>query len=134
MILCWLWPFPWTLLGLAIGLLGCIGGGKVAWYKGTIVCWGHWLSRLLQNVPISGGAAALTLGHTILARSEADMRKIHDHELVHVRQYQRWGVLFVPAYFAASAWLWYLGRDFYRDNPFEKEAFHEDSTRIKLRT
>jgi hypothetical protein len=131
---CWLWPIPWTLLGLAIGIVGCISGGRIGWYNGTIVCWGPRLNRLLQCVPISGGASAITLGHTILARSESDMVRTHDHELVHVRQYQRWGILFVPAYFIASLWLWYSGQDCYRENPFEKEAFQEDSTRIKLRT
>ncbi len=125
---------PWTLLGLTIGMVGCIGGGRVAWYKGTIVCWGPWLSRLLQNAPISGGASAITFGHTILARTEVDMRRTHDHELVHVRQYQRWGIFFVPAYLVASLRLWCSGQDSYRENPFEKEAFYEDSTRIKLRT
>ncbi len=76
----------------------------------------------------------MTFGHTILARTEEDVRRTHEHELVHVRQYQRWGVFFVPAYFAASLWLWCTGKDFYRENPFEVEAFYEDSTRIKLRT
>jgi hypothetical protein len=76
----------------------------------------------------------MTFGHTILARNEFDMRNSHDHELVHVRQYDRWGLFFVPAYFLASFWLWCSGRDCYRENPFEQEAFQEDSTRIKLRT
>ena len=133
-LVCWLWPCPWTFLGLVIGTVARIGGGHVGLHKGTIVCWGPWLNRLLRCVPISGGASAMTLGHTILARSETDMLRTHDHELVHVRQYERWGIFFVPAYFAASFWLWYTGKDCYRENPFEKEAFQEDSTRIKLRT
>ncbi len=130
----WIWPSPWTLFGIAIGMIGCIGGGKIEWYRGTIVCWGPWLSRWLRRAPIPGGASAMTLGHTILARSESEMRNTHDHEHVHVRQYEKWGVFFVPAYFAISFWLWCCGRDCYRENPFEQEAFQEDSTRIKLRT
>ena len=129
-----LWPLPWTLLGLAIGTFCRIGGGRVSLHRGTVVCYGPWLDGLLRRVPIPGGAAAITLGHVILARTETEMLRSHDHELVHVRQYQRWGPFFVPAYFMASLWLWWKGRDFYRENPFEKEAFQEDSTRIKLRT
>jgi hypothetical protein len=45
------------------------------------------------------------------------------HELVHVRQYERWGPLFVPAYLASSAIIWLRGGDPYRDNPFEREAY-----------
>jgi hypothetical protein len=45
------------------------------------------------------------------------------HELVHVRQYERWGVLFIPAYLLCSLVLWLTGRDPYRDNPFEREAY-----------
>lgn len=130
----WIWPLPWTLLGLAIGVICRIGGGRVSLYRGTIVCYGTWLEWLLRRVPIPGGAAAITLGQVILARTESAMLKSHDHELVHVRQYQRWGPFFVPAYFLVSLWLCWRGRDFYRENPFEKEAFQKDSTRIKLRT
>ena len=35
----------------------------------------------------------------------------------------RWGLLFVPAYLACSAWLWLRGYDAYLDNPFEVEAY-----------
>jgi hypothetical protein len=41
---------------------------------------------------------------------------------VHVRQYERWGPLFVPAYLVSSLVLWLRGRDPYWDNPFEVEA------------
>jgi hypothetical protein len=42
---------------------------------------------------------------------------------VHVRQYERWGVLFFPLYAASSLWQLARGRDPYRDNRFEREAF-----------
>jgi hypothetical protein len=44
---------------------------------------------------------------------------------VHVRQYERWGPLFVPAYVLCSAVIWSRGGDAYRDNPFEREAYGE---------
>jgi len=45
------------------------------------------------------------------------------HEHVHVRQYERWGPLFFPLYLGSSLWQWMRGRDPYRDNRFEVEAF-----------
>ena len=49
-----------------------------------------------------------------------------EHEMVHVRQYERWGPLFGPAYLLSSFALWITGRRPYLDNPFEKEASRED--------
>jgi hypothetical protein len=45
------------------------------------------------------------------------------HEQVHVRQYERWGPFFVPAYLASSLWQGLCGRHLYRDNHFERPAF-----------
>jgi len=42
---------------------------------------------------------------------------------VHVRQYERWGPLFGPAYLGCSLVLWLMGKRAYRDNPFEVEAY-----------
>ena len=39
---------------------------------------------------------------------------------------KRWGILFVPAYLSASVYLYFRGRDAYRDNPFEVEAYAAD--------
>ncbi len=85
------------------------------------------IAGLLKHAPIMGGAAAMTFGHTILARNRDEILRTIDHELVHVRQYESWGVLFVPAYLGSSVWLWLRGRDPYLDNPFEIEAY--DPTR-----
>ncbi|MEZ6117171.1 MAG: hypothetical protein R3C28_11435 [Pirellulaceae bacterium] len=38
-------------------------------------------------------------------------------------QYERWGPLFIPAYLLCSVWLWCRGKDAYRLNLFEVEAF-----------
>lgn len=65
----------------------------------------------------------MTLGHVILGQDEDALEFVRDHEHVHVRQYERWGLLFVPAYLLASAYLYCRGRDGYRENPFEKEAY-----------
>ena len=117
----WLWVSPWTALGIAAGLLGLATGGRarrvgrvLEFYGGAV----DWLLRHFPNEPI-----ALTLGHAVLGRTDAALDVSRSHELVHVRQYERWGPLFVSAYLACSAWLWLCGRDPYRENPFEREAF-----------
>jgi hypothetical protein len=72
--------------------------GRVFEFYGGAVAW------LLERAPGTGcGAAAMTLGH--------------------VRQYERWGPLFVPAYLLCSAFIHCRGGDGYRDNPFEREAY-----------
>jgi len=65
----------------------------------------------------------MTLGHVVIARTQADLDRSRRHELVHVAQYERWGILMVPAYLACSTWLWLRGYDAYFDNPFEAEAY-----------
>ncbi len=65
----------------------------------------------------------MTLGHTIIGKSADALAICRDHEQIHVQQYERWGPLFVPAYLACSAYLWFLKRDWYLENPFEIEAY-----------
>ncbi len=71
-------------------------------------------------------AAAMTLGHVVLGCTIADLERTRRHERVHVRQYERWGPCFLPAYFGASLVLKLMGRDAYRGNPFEIEAYAVD--------
>jgi hypothetical protein len=44
---------------------------------------------------------------------------------VHVRQYERWGMLFFPLYLFSSLLQIVRGCDPYLDNSFEREAFAE---------
>ena len=68
---------------------------------------------------------AFTLGHTVLGQTDAALDISHDHEMVHVRQFERWGPLMGPAYLGCSLVLWLTHRRPYRDNPFEREAYDE---------
>src|SRR5262245_40881987 len=121
-----LWTSPWTFLGLLLGLLGLATGGRGQRVGPVLEFHGGLLERLLRRVPIAGGAAAMTLGHVVVARTSADLDRSRRHELIHVAQYERWGPLFVPAYFACSAWMWARGFDAYLDNPFEEEAYRRE--------
>ncbi len=77
----------------------------------------------VSHLPTGDRTLAFTLGHTILGQTAASLDMAHNHELVHVRQYERWGPFMGIAYLLASFILWLTGRDPYRDNPFEREAF-----------
>jgi hypothetical protein len=121
-LLALLWALPYTLLGACLGVIGlCTGGrarlrGRVIEFYGGGVQW--FLQRFLR-------AMALTLGHTVLGQSGAALDIARNHELVHVRQFERWGPLMGPAYVGCSLVLWLLGRRPYYDNPFERQAFEE---------
>jgi hypothetical protein len=119
------WAGPWTLFGLALGSLGLLGGGSVQRTGRVVEFWGGWLVPLLRISPLIGGAAAITFGHTVLARSKPDLDASRRHERVHVRQYEHWGPLFIPAYLLCALVLWLAGRNSYYDNPFERQAFDE---------
>ncbi len=118
-----LWALPYSLLGLTLGTLGlCTGGtvhvqGRVIEFHGGAVKW------LLQKCFFGEGAMAFTLGHTILGQTAAALDISREHELVHVRQFERWGLLMGPAYLGCSLALWLTGKRPYYDNPFEQEAF-----------
>lgn len=126
-ILALLWAAPWTLVGLLFGFVAVLSGGGARRSGRVLEFHGGWLRWILGRVPIVGGAAAMTLGHCVIARTTADLDRCRRHELVHVAQYERWGPLFVPAYFACSAWMWLHGYDPYLDNPFEEEAYGIES-------
>ncbi len=124
-LLATLWALPWTAIGLAAGALGLLTGGKVQRAGGALEFHGGAVAWLLERLP--NGPLAMTLGQVILGRSAAALALSRDHEMVHVRQYRRWGPLFVPAYLLCSLRAWLAGKSPYRDNRFEQEAFGEQS-------
>ncbi len=118
------WASPWTLVGLTVGAAALVTGGGVRRGPGILEFHGG-AARWLLGV-IGGQPFALTLGHVVLGLGTAALDLAQEHELVHVRQYERWGPLFVPAYLACYVVLRLRGRDGYRDNPFEREAYERD--------
>jgi hypothetical protein len=123
LLVCWAGT-PASLLGLAVGLIGLATGGAVRRRGRILEFHGGWTTKLLSAMPLGlGGACAMTLGHVVLGQTAADLDRCYLHEMVHVRQYERWGPLFLPLYLASSAWLYLIGRDPYMENPFEREAY-----------
>jgi hypothetical protein len=132
-VLRYLWASPNTALGLIGLVVALITGGRARLVAGVIEVEGGLVAWLLARIPfLRGGAAALTLGHVVLGRSKAFNEFLRAHERVHVAQYERWGPLFLPAYFASSLWVLARGGDPYRDNVFEREAFALTSRQTKL--
>lgn len=116
----YLWAGPTTAVGLAVLLATLATGGRARRAGGVLECWGGAPRALLTRWPFR--ASAIALGHVILGDGPGSLDRHRAHERVHVRQAERWGPLFLPAYLAASLWAALRGRHPYRDNPFEIEA------------
>lgn len=87
-----------------------------------------WLKRPAQRF-IMPTWSAITLGHHIFSWHPLDDYTLA-HELCHVRQWQANGIRYIPRYFAASRAAKAAGKDQYRGNAFEEEAYGiEDALR-----
>lgn len=115
------WAAPNSLLGLLAALPVLALGGRWRRVDGVLEVHGHGgpASALLRRGPFD----AITLGHVVLAVDARALWRWRQHERVHVRQCERWGPLFLPAYLAAGLWAWLRGGRSYRDNAFERAAF-----------
>ena len=123
--LVYLWVLPTTSLGLlflAPALLSRRGGARVV--DGVLELHGPAVAFFLRRCTLlRGGASAMTLGHVVIGRDGQLLDLTRDHERVHVRQCERWGPLFIPAYLLASLVVMARGGRPYEDNPFEREAY-----------
>ena len=121
--LVYLWCLPTTALGLPFVLVAWAGGGRVRRNRGVLEVEGPAIRFFLRYCTIlAGGALAMALGHVVLGRDRRALDETRSHERVHVRQAERWGPLFLPAYLLASLAVGLRGRRWYEDNPFEIEA------------
>ena len=121
--LAYVWASPYTAIGLLIGLATVCTGGR-ARVRGRIVeFYGGGLKWLMQKLPDGQFILAFTLGHSVLGQTDASLDISRSHELIHVRQFERWGPFMGPAYLLCSLGLWLAGGRPYRDNPFEREAY-----------
>ncbi|MCC6507723.1 MAG: hypothetical protein IT423_01345 [Pirellulaceae bacterium] len=118
-----LWASPYSFMGLTIGLIGLASGGRGRLRDGALEFYGGWTQWVVRHLPPGPYTQGMTLGHVIIGQTAAGLDDCAFHERIHVRQFERWGPLMGPAYLLCSAWLWIYGRDAYRDNPFEKQAY-----------
>ena len=125
----YVWALPTTLIGLLFLPLALLKG-RARIVDGVCELHGPLIKFFLHRcVPIQNGASAMTLGHVVIGCDQECLDRSREHERVHVRQYERWGPLFIPAYLLSSFVLLVRGCDAYRDNPFEREAYAIDSPR-----
>lgn len=118
----YLWALPNTVVGLLF-LPAAFKTGGMQVVEGVLEVHGPLIAAMLEYaVPIPGGAAAITFGHVVLGRDRTALEQTRTHERVHVRQCERWGPAFIPAYLLAGAWAWFQGRGAYDGNCFENEA------------
>jgi hypothetical protein len=117
----YLWALPNTLIGLACLPITLVTGGRARYERGVIELYGGFSAWILRN--ICGGAGAMTLGHVILGRDREMLDHTRNHEHVHVLQYMWCGPFFLPLYGFSSFLCWMKGKDYYRENWFEKPAY-----------
>jgi hypothetical protein len=101
----------------AVGSVIEVGGGR--------------LRHLMQLVPACARFTAITFGHIIIGLDHPLLRHLRAHELIHVQQYERWGVLFFPLYVTSSLVQLVRGRHPYLDNFFEREAYAKTCVRLE---
>jgi hypothetical protein len=80
-----------------------------------------WLKGPAQRF-IMPNWAAITIGSHIFSWQPLDDFLLA-HELCHVRQWGHHGLMYIPRYFSASRVAKAAGKDQYRGNAFEEEAY-----------
>lgn len=117
------WALPTTIVGLALVGVSLLTGARARVVDGVIEARGGVLKPMLRRfVPLRGGASAMTLGHVVVARDMLALDRTRAHERAHVRQVERWGPFFLPAYLVASLVVATRGGHYYWDNRFERDA------------
>ncbi len=118
----YLWALPNTAVGAALVPWAFAGGGMQV-VDGVLEIHGPAIAWILKTcVPLDGGAAAITLGHIVAGCDERTLSMTRAHERVHVRQCERWGPAFMPAYLCASLIAHLSGASAYEGNYFERQA------------
>ena len=118
----YLWVLPATAVGLVLALLARTGGATAVVVDGVIEVAGGRVGRVVSALPPRFRFSAITFGHVVIGVSHPVLNGCRAHERVHVRQYERWGVLFFVLYLGSSTLEALRGRNPYWDNHFERQA------------
>jgi hypothetical protein len=124
----YLWASPATAVGVIFAALAMCAGATLRRVDGALEVAGGRLFRVLSLLPCPARFVAITFGHMILGIDHTVLSSARVHEHVHVRQYERWGVLFFPLYVGSSLVQVLRGRNPYLDNVFEREAYSKSVT------
>ena len=117
------WVLPVSCIGIVLLPFVILSGGAVVIAAGIIEAEGGILRFLLSCRCPHFTIDALTIGHVIFGKNRESLMRCRNHERVHVRQYERWGLLFPLLYLLSSATALVRGMDPYLDNRFERDAF-----------
>jgi len=126
------WAAPNTVLGIVAGLGMLCLGGRVQFVAGVAEFHGGWTGRCVNALAGRFRFGAMTLGHVILGISQTELSALRTHEHVHVRQYEQWGLFFLPAYALSSVWQVTQGRSAHRNNFFEMQAYAVEANQALL--
>jgi hypothetical protein len=117
-----LWASPCSAVGVLLAAVAVALGCRAACRHGALeVTYRQRLAgcgKLARALPFRG----IVFGQVILVVIDEELRRIGPHERVHVAQYERWGLLFFPAYGLSSLWQVLRGRSPYWYNHFEVQA------------
>lgn len=116
------WTAPATLVGLCVAALAIAAGASVRRKDGVLEVAGGGFGHAAARLPAPLRFCAITFGHVVLATDDQVLARCRVHEHVHVRQYERWGVLFFLLYVGSSFWEAFRGNRPYFDNLFERQA------------
>jgi hypothetical protein len=117
------WAAPASAVGLVLSALALALGAKPRVVDRVLEVGGGRLRKCIALLPRRLRFDAITFGHVIIGVDDAALARTRRHEHVHVRQYERWGLLFFPLYLGSSALQALRGRDPYWHNCFEREAY-----------
>ncbi len=123
----YLWAAPCSAAGLAVALVAMLFGARARIRNGTLQVVGGRMLEGISRLPTRLTILAFTNGHVICAASPKVLDAYRRHELVHVRQYERWGPLFPLLYLGSSLVQRLKGRDPYFANCFEREAHRAET-------
>ena len=113
------WTSVNTLMGYLYGMFSAAWTAATSKDRVTVSYSGQAMEFRGSALPLfPGDTEAMVLGATVhYNRNHEETCRLRAHEAEHVRQYRRWGVLYLVAY--AGLTVIYGG---YYDNPFERRA------------
>jgi hypothetical protein len=114
------WASPCTALGLCLAAPAFLAGARACIADGVVevALSRHGREAWLSKLPF----VAITFGHAVIGTTAQELERLRPHEHEHVRQYERWGPVFLAAYPLESLWQMLRGRRAYFDNRFERQA------------
>lgn len=122
-LLRYVWAAPASTLGLIVALTARVAGARLRVVEGVLEAAGPCISAAVGRLPRAMRFNAITFGHVIIGLDDEALAVCRAHEHVHVRQYERWGILFFALYLGASLVALLRRRNPYWDNYFERQAY-----------